>query len=88
MSEQKEINRLLDARLTEVDQCERRIDNSLQQAEALRQSILKKAFSGKLVPQDPSDEHASSLLERIKVEKAARSQVNKREERRRERATA
>ena len=36
----------------------------------MRQSILKKAFEGKLVPQDPNDEPAEKLLERIKAEKA------------------
>lgn len=39
----------------------------------LRQSILKKDFSGQLVPQDPNDEPASVLLERIKAEKAAQA---------------
>jgi len=33
--------------------------------EALRRSILREAFSGQLVPQDPNDEPASALLERI-----------------------
>ncbi len=55
-------------KLSVVDQLELTLTTSLQQAEALRQSILKKAFSGQLVPQDPSDEPASKLLERIQLE--------------------
>jgi len=47
------------------------ITASLQQAEVLRQSILKKAFEGKLVSQDPNDEPANVLLETIRNEKAA-----------------
>ena len=38
------------------------------QSEALRQSILKKAFEGKLVAQNPKDEPAEKLLERIRAE--------------------
>jgi len=45
------------------------VKQSLKQSDRLRQSILKKAFEGKLVPQDPSDESAEKLLERIKAEK-------------------
>jgi type I restriction enzyme S subunit len=68
--EQKVIIEKLESCLSEVDQLDQTITTALQQAEALRQSILKKAFSGQLVPQDPSDEPASVLLERIRVEKA------------------
>ena len=60
----------------EVDRCfsmadvvERIITAELKRAEQLRQSILKKAFSGALVPQNPNDEPVSVLLERIKTEK-------------------
>jgi type I restriction enzyme S subunit len=42
--------------------------------EALRRSLLVDAFSGRLVPQDPNDEPASLLLERIKEERAAQPQ--------------
>jgi type I restriction enzyme S subunit len=53
-----------------IDQLEKTIDANLKRAEKLRQSILKQAFEGKLVPQDPNDEPAEKLLERIKAEKA------------------
>lgn len=65
------ISSFTDSKLSVVDQLEQTITTALQQSEVLRQSILKKAFSGQLVPQDPNDEPASVLLERIKAEKAA-----------------
>lgn len=66
LPEQQEIVRLLDEQFTVIEQNEREIDTALKRSEALRQSILKKAFSGQLVPQDPADEPAAALLERIR----------------------
>lgn len=68
-AEQQVIIAELEARLSEVDQLDQTITSCLQQAEALRLSILKKAFSGELVAQDPNDEPAAALLARIQAEK-------------------
>jgi len=46
-------------------------------AAAQRQNILRAAFSGQLIPQDPGDEPASALLERIRAEHATREPVKK-----------
>lgn len=73
LPEQREIVRLLDEQFTVVEQNEREIDAALKRSAALRQSILKKAFTGQLVPQDPTDEPASALLERIREERASDS---------------
>ena len=69
-AEQAEIIRILDARLTAADRMEAEIDAALSRSGALRQSILKRAFAGTLVPQDPTDEPAPTLLARIKAERA------------------
>lgn len=45
------------------------VEQGLEKIERLKQSILKKAFDGKLVEADPSDEPVEALLERIKKEK-------------------
>jgi type I restriction enzyme S subunit len=60
----------IESRLSVCDKLEETIQTSLKQAEILRQSILKKAFSGQLVSQDPNDEPASLLLEKIQAERA------------------
>ena len=65
-AEQFEIVRILDARLRSAEALDTEIDTNIARAEALRQSILKKAFSGDLVPQDPNDEPAHALLARIR----------------------
>lgn len=70
LSEQRKIVEELERRLSVADEIEAALDAELKRAERLRQSILKRAFEGKLVLQDPSDEPASVLLECAKAEKA------------------
>lgn len=77
LEEQKEVICEIERHFSQIDHLENTITTSLRQAESLRQSILKQAFEGKLVPQDPSDEPASILLERIKAEKARHAEAKK-----------
>ena len=69
LQEQRHIARELAERLAFVKDTEETLTVSLQHASTLRQSILKHAFEGRLVPQDPADEHASVLLERIRSQR-------------------
>ena len=69
-TEQQKIVEEIERLFSITDEIETMIQHSLKQANRLRQSILKKAFEGKLVSQNPDDEPAEKLLERIKVEKA------------------
>lgn len=64
--EQDEIVSIIETKLSEVDALDSELKVQLVKAETLRQSILKKAFSGQLVAQDANDEPACKLLSRIK----------------------
>jgi type I restriction enzyme S subunit len=72
LDEQKQIISEVERQSSVIDELEKVVNQNLKRTEKLRQSILKKAFEGKLVPQDPTDEPADKLLERIKAEKAKR----------------
>jgi len=66
----------VDAILSRIEEFEGVVDASVLQVDSLRQSILQKAFSGQLVPQDPNDEPATKLLSRIKAE-VSKSKLSK-----------
>ena len=69
-AEQSEIVRILEARLEAAEMLDMEIDANFARADALRQSILKQAFAGQLVPQNLEDEPAATLLARIRAESA------------------
>ncbi|MEX0749318.1 MAG: restriction endonuclease subunit S [Dehalococcoidia bacterium] len=73
LAEQHRIVGEVERRLSLADKLDAVASDALRRGAALRQSILKRAFAGELVPQDPNDAPASMLLERIRAERAARA---------------
>ena len=77
MNEQLQMVVRLNEALTSASDQKRAIEIGIKQSTAQRKNILKAAFSGQLVPQDPNDEPASVLLDRIRAERVARDAVKK-----------
>ena len=67
VEEQHRIVTEVDRQFSFIEACERAVEVGVGRSAALRRSVLKAAFEGWLVPQDPSDEPASALLERIRA---------------------
>ncbi|WP_303311197.1 restriction endonuclease subunit S [Hymenobacter sp. BT730] len=68
LAEQQEIARQVNHYFELADQLEARFEQAAALVEQLPQALLAKAFSGQLVLQDPNDEPASALLERLEAE--------------------
>ena len=71
LAEQERIVAEIESRFERADALETAVDRALNDAEKLKQAVLKKAFSGELVPQNPDDEPASVLLARIRAARAS-----------------
>jgi type I restriction enzyme S subunit len=71
IEEQHEISHRVESLLSLADQLEARLTTARKVVDRLTPALLAKAFRGELVPQDPGDEPASALLERIRAERQA-----------------
>lgn len=71
IEEQRRIVEEVDRRLSFIEACERAVDLGLVRSSALRRSTLKAAFEGRLVPQDPTEDPAAVLLQRIRDGRSA-----------------
>jgi type I restriction enzyme S subunit len=82
LSEQQQLVTRLQVFLTTSDKLEAALSETYRELDRLDHSILAKAFRGELVPQDPSDEPASVLLERIRVQREQQGKATKKLQRR------
>jgi type I restriction enzyme S subunit len=73
IQEQARIVSEVDLRLSLSEALHDVVKTGVMRSERLRQSVLSSAFTGQLVPQDPADEPASALLERIRAERVESS---------------
>ena len=79
LEEQKEIIRRIKECFQSLDRLEQEYQKAMKFLDRLEQSTLAKAFRGEIVPQDPNDEPASILLERIQKERENQQTPKKRQ---------
>jgi type I restriction enzyme S subunit len=77
LSEQAHAREMFKQQMVQINAMQTTLDVGLKQATGQRQNILRAAFSGQLVPQDPNDEPASELLSRIRADRTERVAVKK-----------
>ena len=64
---QNEIVSIIEQDFSLIQNITQIVNSTLEKLQIMKMSILKQAFKGKLVPQDPNDEPAQILLEKIKI---------------------
>ncbi|MBL8279607.1 MAG: restriction endonuclease subunit S [Pelomonas sp.] len=72
LAEQVEILSCVTEKLASIDEQVMQLERLLHLVNAQRQNLLRAAFAGQLVPQDPADEPAAELLARIRADRATR----------------
>lgn len=77
LDEQRAIVDYVSEQLAALARLQSAIESAQAKARTLRSSLLNDAFTGQLVPQDPDDETASLLLERISAERAAQPKAKR-----------
>lgn len=77
LDEQNEIVRRIETAFAKIDRLAAEAEKALKLTDRLDQRILAKAFAGELVPQDPNDEPAAVLLERLRAERGAKPKVRR-----------